>query len=349
MIEIKKIPHYHLLNIIKLVSVIAITVFHVNEFIFFEDFFPLTERTFIYPTFLKFAHLFPFSGHSIVSIVFFIWGFKQTTFSSLKKVLPILFIGQLLITLSFLEGRSFLEAWEWDIYCYLFVAILCLKLIQNFSQKFFKLTMLVCVALFVLSPWVQASYFGNSIFSEIFIGRCSWGKTGAWPLFPWIGLPLFCYSAGQLLKERGRLFHFNEMIFWFFVLIWTPVTWGKLYQAPIGPQFYCYMFNQAEFIFWGNFLIVLFMMRLSLVERIQVKLDQMKFVRWLSQLHWSRHLGLCYLSEILILCLLSNAGPFFQQYPIAFDLMFLALLPLIEGVVASLIKVRKRVFLGQKN
>lgn len=341
--------HYHLLNILKLISIIAITVFHVNEFIFFEDFFPLAERTFIYPYVLKFSHLFPYSGHSLVSIVFFLWGIKQTPFSKLKKVLPILIIGQVLITMSFLEGRSFSEAWEWDIYCFLFVAILSVKFIQHFSHKKLLGIILLSISLFFFSPMIEPSGFGNNLLSEVLLGRCFFGKTGAWPLFPWIGLPLFSYSMGRLLKNKGSQIKKRELIFWLFVLIWNPLTWGKLYDAPIGPHFYCYMFNQPISLFWGNFLIIFFLIRLSIVDAVQLRLNNFKLIRLLSQLHWSRHLGICYLLQILILCLLSDSGPFFQQNPIIFDLMFVLLIPTIEVLVKMLFVIQMKAFQRQKN
>ncbi len=328
----------HIINILKIASLIAIMCFHANEFVFYQDHYPLGDVTYVYPLLAKFARLIPFSGQSLITIIFFLWGYREVSLRKLWKTIPILLLGQLVLMAAFFEeGRSFWSFWEWDIYSFLCVAILSLGVLSRCSFK-----VLIGMNLFfiiaTLTPFPSfLNFFGNNIWQAIFLGNCEQGGTGAWPLYPWLGLTAFGYAWGKWVRFSDCTINSLEKWVWFLPLAWTPFYWGGFYQTPIGPGFYCFMFYHPPHEFWAHFLWIPFIFSLAKSSWIQEKLDEMKWVKFLSSLEWSRSLGLCYLLEIILLGLAGVWSDNFLESPWLFDLFFLFLFPMVE-VLARLIK-----------
>ncbi len=93
-----------LLDWLKVFILIAIQTFHANEFIFFEDDFPLISNSLIYMPAYYYARLFSLGGQGLVSIIYLLFGFSGKSRASLLKISGFAVIGQLILTFAFLKG-----------------------------------------------------------------------------------------------------------------------------------------------------------------------------------------------------------------------------------------------------
>ncbi|HRO67654.1 MAG TPA: hypothetical protein PL182_08835, partial [Pseudobdellovibrionaceae bacterium] len=163
-----------------------------------------------------------------------------------------------------------------------------------------------------------------------------------------IAWPLLFFCAGSALKQspdrqrRLQKMSRRELAAWAVLLGVSVPFWGAFYGVPIGPNFYCHTLRQPPLIFWAHFIWVLFAMRLSLVTAVNDRLGRLGFVRWISNLQWNRHFGLTYLTHLPLLGLGVLMSDLFWREPFLFDLYFLSVMPVAEGLVRLFMKLRAK-------
>jgi hypothetical protein len=314
-----KIDKEHILGIdlLKISTLFAIAILHANEFIFYQDEFPLGWESPVFSALLYFGRFFALGGQVLVGITYFLFGY---TFKSKKALLlTALFalLGQTILAIIF-------RTLEWDIY--LFIALSNALLLLPFLHK--KNPLLIPLSFLML--WVPTLNFPVNI-------------EGPWPMLPWFFLALGAYQTGLLAGEKKFIsWRPFESILWPLLFLLSLPFLGNYYWAPIGPTFYDFVFLQSPWLFWTNFLPFIFILRISLLWSFQRRLMKSIFVRKMSSLYWNRHLGLIYLLSIIYLWAGIGFKDYFLKNPGIFDIYFLFLMPICE------LAGRGPIFMGQR-
>jgi hypothetical protein len=312
------------LDVLKFCTLLAITILHVNEFIFFSDVFPLGNKSPLWHLFSYYARIFALGGQVLVSIIYFLFGFTQKSKKELLKISFFALIGQILL------GYAF-KIVEWDIYSFIFVSNILIATIP----LFFKQNTLALIVSFIVL-WISPGQFSDLLPPEsplsLLTGQFYLSSSGSWPLLPWFFLATFFYQFGLLLKNRNLLIVWRrwEIFFWIIAFIISIPKLGFYYHLPIGPNFYHFAFYQESLTFFSNFTPFLFLGRISLIDHVQRYLSSKMIVQLISKSYWNQHLGLTYMSSILYLSFGMGLRDFFLEHPLFFDLFFVGVMPVSE-------------------
>lgn len=321
----------HLIDVLKLMTLMAIAILHVNEFVFYADNFPLGKASPFWWLWSHYARVFTIGGQILVAIIYFLFGYSGKSKKSLLLISLFAILGQAALALVF-------QTLEWDIYSYLGVCNLLILTVPFFYKK--NPAALIISFIFLLIPtFVFKNMTPDSGFFVILTGKMSDFNTGSWPLIPWFFLALLFYQAGLYSRNNealGTLAPF-EKILWPVLGVLSLPFFGAYYWVPIGPHYYDFTFNQLPHIFWANFLIFVFIMRLSLLKSVQGKINGKRIIQWISGLYWIRHMGLTYLLSIIYLGIGMRMSGFFQERPLLFDVFFALLMPVCELVARFLV------------
>jgi hypothetical protein len=314
----------HLIDVLKLMTLMAIAILHVNEFVFYSDKFPLGNTSPFWWMWSYYARVFTIGGQILVAIIYFLFGYSGKSKKSLILISLFAIIGQASLALVF-------QTLEWDIYSYLGVSNLLIVAIPFFYKK--NQAALILSFMFLLIPtWLFKHYSPDSSFFVILTGKMSEYNTGSWPLVPWFFLALLFYQAGLFSRNNDTLkvMTTREKILWSITGVASLPFFGAYYWVPIGPHYYDFTFNQLPHIFWANFWIFVFIIRLSLLKSVQDKINGIGVIQWISKLYWIRHMGLTYLLSIIYLGIGMRLSETFQKEPLFFDVFFALLMPACE-------------------
>ncbi len=331
-----KKEHLYLLDILKIMTLVSIAIFHANEFVFWEDILVHARSSPIFYYCSFFTRFIGLGGQFLVTLIYFLFGFSGKSKKSLATIAAFAFLGQTLLALVQWEL-------EWDIYAYIAVANLLIISLPFFFN--FRLPVLIISFLFL---WVPTSFFQNLLppdpFWVIFTGQMSWYNSGSWPLLPWFFLALMNYQLGIFVRdhrEEFRKIHKFEIWAWPLVLLMSLPHIGFFFKTPAGPTFYFFSFNQLPWIYWSNMTIFILLMRMSFLDSVQAKINHISFVKWISNLYWIRHLGLTYLISIIYLGMGFHLRETFKTNPALFDLFFIGIMPVSELLSRGLVKIKK--------
>lgn len=329
---------FHLLDYLKLATLVAIAILHTNEFIFYEDNSPVGEKAPIWFAVLKFARFFSIGGQILVANIFFLFGLTAKSRKSFLQIFGFCLVGQITLTLIF-------EVPEWDIYSYL--AFTCLLI--GFIPPFYRFRWNTII-LSVLMLWIPTSFLkslDSGFLWSVLTGKVEAGLTGSWPLLPWFFLALLFYQAGLFVRhhpERSKNLKFPELSVWIILLSLSIPFAGAYYWTPLGPNYYVFNFNKSPWIFWANFIHFVFIMRLALLDKVNTALRKLPLTEFVSSLYWVRHLGITYLISICYLGIGVTQENVFRANPLAFDLFFVGLLPVSEIASRLLFAFKKRFY-----
>ncbi len=326
-----------LIDVLKILTLIAITVLHTNEFVFFMDIFPLGTSSPVWYAFSFYARFFIIGGQILVSIIYFLFGYSGKSKKSFLLIAAFACLGQLCLALVF-------QNLEWDIYA--FLAATNLLLVLPFFYKRNTSVMLISFFFLLIPPSLIQAVAPDTHVWTIMTGKMTDYNSGAWPLLPWFFLGVLFYQLGLRIRENNVLttFHSTEKFIWPLLFIASIPFVGFYYWSPAGPHFYQFAFSQPQHIFWSNFIYFVFLMRLALLGTVQNNVKQLKFVNFISGLYWARHLGLVYLLSIIYLGIGINFSEYFERTPWLFDLFFLGLMPVSEMAgrfLVFVVKLRK--------
>lgn len=339
MTSLKK--HFVLIDVLKILTLLAIAVLHTNEFVFYKDIFPLgiESPTWFFVCYV--ARFFALGGQILVATIYFFFGFTQKSKKKLLWISLFAFLGQCVLALIF-------GVFEWDIYAFLAVTSFIIAITPFLYTPHPVLIPISFLALWVPINWIQ-SFTPENPFWVILTGKMTTYNTGSWPLLPWFYLSLLFYQTGLVVKKHFvnfTEFHKFEAGLWPLLLLMCFPFLGFYYWSPIGPNFYHFAFNQQPYIFWANFLVFVFWMRVGLLSSVQKKLSEIRAINWVSDLYWVRHLGLTYLLSLIYLAFGMSISDQFEAKPLLFDLFFIALMPVSEGlsrlIIAGIKKIKAR-------
>lgn len=327
----------YLIDILKLMTLMAIAILHVNEFVFYSDIFPLGATSPFWYLWSFYARIFTLGGQILVAIIFLLFGLSGKSKRSLRLISLFTILGQVVLTAVF-------QTLEWDIYAYLCVTTLLIASVPFFYRKNFWLAVISFLMLVVPTVWFQNAVSDSPIF-VILTGKMTEYNSGSWPPIPWFFLAILFYQLGLTFKdnESCKQFHSSEKWIWPLLFLLSLPFLGAYYWVPIGPHFYHFVFNQWPHIFWANFLIFIFIMRLAFIENIQNKLSKSRLSQWISELYWVRHMGLVYLLSIIYLGIGMKFSVTFQDFPKLFDLFFALLMPVCELTARFMVFIVKYV------
>ncbi len=332
----------YLIDWLKILILAAIRTFHTNEFVFFEDDFPLMEKSILYLPAYYFARIFSLGGQGLVSIIYLLFGFSGKSTASLLKISGFAIVGQIVLTFAFFDG-NFLEEIEWDIYLYIAVTNIFLIFIPRASWPLVILSLIMLI----IPPSIWKDLVSESMAGNLLIGRSENSPHGAWPLLPWFFLALLFFNLGSLIrtgKLQLRKWYSSETFLWPILLGLSIPFLGHYYWTPIGPKFYEFNFHQSSHLFWPNFLPYVFILRIAFLDSIKEKLSQHKLSRFVSSLMWARQLGAAYIISILYLGLGSGFEDVYRENVYAYDLFFISIMPMTEIIVRVLMYLKQKLF-----
>lgn len=336
--------HFHLLDVLKLLVLFSIQSLHVYEFIFFKDDIFLEGLSFVFVQAQYIARVFSLGGQILVGIIYFFFALNAKSRFGLLKISLFALLGQMVLALAFMDEAGYLASLEWDIYAFIAVTNLLLMLIPVQRRGHYLLWIISLIFL-----WIPPSYwqelFPQGDFFDILSGRLGPHNSGAWAPLPWFFHSLLFFSLGAWFRERMdllRSFQKGEMFFWISALLLSLYNIGAYFWTPIGPHYYSFNFSRAPWIYWSNFLPFVFWMRVSFLDQVQRPLTKMSLFRWISDLAWTRHVGLTYLLAILYVGLGAQFDETFARVPLSFDLFHLSIMPVVELVARSLLSVKRK-------
>ncbi len=323
-----------LIDCLKIMTLLAIAILHANEFVFYQDIFPLGNNSPIWFMFSYYARVFTLGGQILVSIIYLLFGFSGKSRKSLLIISAFALFGQICLALVF-------QTFEWDIYA--FLAVTNILLILPVFYQFNRVVVILSLGFLCLSPQFIQQISPDNTFFVFLTGKITSYNSGSWPLMPWFFLAVLFYQIGLKLRISNFLdfFHRTEYFLWPVCFALSIPFLGLYYWVPIGPRFYEFSFAQPQYIFWANFLIFVFIMRLAFLTTVQSRVRHNQVVNWISHLYWNRHLGLTYLLSIIYLGIGMNFSEQFEFSPWLFDLFFLGLMPISELVGRFLVFIVK--------
>ncbi len=340
MTEAKK--NYLLLDVLKLMALLAIQVLHTWEFVFITDYFTLWDKSIFYRNSYAIARTFSLGGQILVAIVFLLFGLRGKSRLYLFKVAGFAAFGQICLALVFMDGFGFVNAIEWDIYGFLFFTCLVLSIIPEKIRSSWILISLSLIVL-LISPSYWQELFPAGKFYDVLCGRFSPYNSGGWAPVPWFFHCMLYFSLGDLIRKNPDPFHrFNkfEYVLWSLILLSCLPFIGAYFDTPIGLHYYDFSFNRPSYIFWMNFLPFVFVMRMSLIDSFQSQLASSRWITAVSKLYWIRHTGLTYLLAILFtgFCGVGYEEEF-KSTPYLIDLFFIGVLVVPEFAARILVKL----------
>lgn len=318
--------HLYLLDILKIMTLLAIAIFHAGEFIFYtNELIPSAKSAHVYHTLTYYARLFSLGGQILVSLIYFLFAYSGKTKRSLAGIGLFALFGQLILWVVFGD-------FEWDIYAYIAATNFFILAAPIFYKKNILTLGLALIPLLFPTDLYQR-IFSDSSFFIILTGKMSDSNSGAWPLLPWFFLALLFYQLGLFAREHKeslKSLNKKELILWVLLIVFSLPFLGHYFWVPIGRNFYNFVFNQGPLLFWSNFLIFILMIRLSFLSHIQEKLSHSYLTQQISKLYWNRHTGLAYLLSIIYLGIGMRYSDNFERYPLFFDFFFIGIMPVSE-------------------
>ena len=312
------------LDLLKLLTLFAISILHANEFVFFENEFPLGWEAPIWKTCSFYARLFAIGGQILIATIYFLFGFTQKSKLTLFKISIFCLVGQILLGISF-------KTIEWDIYSFILITNLFIITLPFFYKKN-QYSLIISLLVTIIPPIIFQKLFNQESLGSILTGNYYLSSSGSWPLLPWFFLATFFYQLGLFASETQKYknWYRQEKAIWIILFLISIPRVGAYYNLPIGPDFYHFAFYQDPYTFYSNFLPFLFLARISVLERWQNYFKNIKLVQLISRSYWNRYLGITYLYSILYLGIGMNYKSYFYYNPWAFDLYFIGIMPISE-------------------
>lgn len=332
-------PRIHGADVIRFLSVVAIVSFHLHDIVYFTAQPAPDLAGSLFEWFFPYLQTFSFSGFTVVAISTFLFGVTLPPTRRWVRLLVVLLVGQLVLFSTW--GEEPLIEWniEWDIFAFLVVSLGSLYFISRRRSAVVVAGILGCIVLWI-PAWKISSFTTLATpLRHALIGVCDSDGHGMWPLLPWIGLPWVSFACGYFLREWrsrhpaegiGPCLSFWEGIAWLAALGVSIPYLGSYFHFSMGAEFACFIHRQEPITFWSHFVWIALAIRLSLDPRVNGRLGSVALLRGLSELHWSRHFGICYLLQLVYIALAETINFRFLFSSLIFNLVWLAMIPMVE-------------------
>lgn len=332
-------------DLIRLLSMIAIAHFHIHEATFFSNQHHIETHGFFELPLEHYSRFMAFSGFSIILISFFLIGLFGMSPKKLKQLILIAIVGSLTLFVIYFEENSPLL--EWDIYSFIAVSSVFIAIVKRSTWLLYG-TAIVGTFLISLPPdvWDFPSLYESWFYGPVF-GRYFALGGGSWPLLPWLGLPVSAFAMGRWIKNhplwRSRLQFIDkkEILSWIALILFLSPWLGAFHPVPIGPDFYQFVQKVPRLSWLAHIILVIFGLRLGFVSKINDAAKSRAWLHWISKLYLNRLFFFFYIVNWVLIGFFANFEAFYiQHYPV-FDVVVFALFPLTEWVCHSLIMAFK--------
>jgi hypothetical protein len=333
--DLQAVPRIYGFDLIRIVTVMTILMFHVWQFSFYQDQISLPPEISNYHLLVDVVGVFfKYSGLFIVALSFFLIGFKAKS-HHISRVF-ILVVGIIGLQILSSDNPADPESWNWDVYSYLVFSYFVVMLIPK--KRSLRLGLVVLSIVILSIPYEVYGPFLKIPEAVQFTG---------WNTVPWLALPVLFHSLGFIWREKVPeaflKLHPLEGLVWVGLMVAFLVLSPDYGPAPAGPGFEGYIFKQKPMMFWQHFTIFTFLLRLSLDPRINNLLKKLKPMEWISSLRWNQRLGFCYLLQFAFLPLGPRLMPFWGDHPRLFDWLWFFIFVAVEAV-ARVVLDRKALF-----
>lgn len=348
---------------IRLFTVLSIAFFHAWQLIFYKDITTFTKQQPIY-YFLAdgLKHIGIYSGVMILAQSFLMFGFNDTkmfseplTSFSIRARWVLLVLGVLILQILTVSDPVNPSTWTWDIYSFLILAFLLCRLLRKAKPLLRRILIGISIVPLLLpdSFWLDSfiGYFPNSSFNLFLIGHGN-GEFFGWNLLPWIFVPVVFYLSGI---ELGAKFRKSETSFnlWLLEMVAWPICFLLLFMryqsydpVPVGPSFDAFIFHHKPLLFWQHFSVFIFLLRLSVITKVNLFLKQAPLIgaltKQISKLAWCRHFGWTYLIQLTIYLSVGMDVYNWNSHPRQFDYLWLVVLLTAEVCVRIAFSLRRK-------
>jgi hypothetical protein len=322
------------LDVIRFVSFLAISGYHFIYVVWRNqpaqyDMVMSSDR--LYKAVMEpFMHALSHSGFSILLITTFLIGFRNLTAKIHWRLFGYVFIAWLLFSWADQDFKKLVLYWE--VYPLLIVGLV----IVEFAHKV-KLNLVYALGTlgFALT-WVQfaASHPGLPLWIEqSLFGTCAQDLSN-FPILPWVGLVAFGYGLGLAAQQHpayAAKIKTAELWTWVVLLISASFNLGAFFNIH-AMDFECKAFHVPPLEYWSHMVFILFLMRISLVDRVN------EFFRshlsTISRLQTSKNFFLVYAVQYLLCFVVAETfGHQLRENAPLFSFALLAMWPLSEAVV----------------
>jgi hypothetical protein len=323
----------------RLVSLGAITCFHVYSAVWWIDFPWDKLRGELIYYYQYYPRIFSFSGQSVVFLTAFLWGFLGRPLR-LKRILPIFVLGAAVLVGLYTDWSTGLVSWEWDIFQYFALGTLTVMALQVCSPKV-RNAFGALGFLLLLVPFWKMEFLSSlsEWWQHVLVGVCDESGRGGWPFLPWIGLLWFGLWLGEWTRLHPIPGRWERWIC-ILVLLASLPNLGGFVTVDIGPGFYCYVMRQAPIVFWSQFIWVVASARFSAHPQLLEWSERRPWLLWPSSLYVCRYFGAAYLVGLLFLIPGMVYSDFFQRNLWLFDSYYLLMVPGIELTLRCLIGIK---------
>ncbi len=302
-------------DLIRLVSFMAIAVFHISVIHFHTNELALSDRsTFIYVV-ETLARSISFSGFTVLFLSSVLTGFSGSSLVKRLRLFAFLFVGWLLLCYLIRARYSMLTTW--DIYLLIISGVFVASLAELIGPRAIRGLALCGFVMLWVPVWDLGDYVENSFGmppmwqSVLGFANCSISFS-EWPLLPWVGMIWFGYGAGVELKammvagrERELDFNRTEAVVWLAMLGASIPQWGAFFNIGLVDFFRCDAYKQPPVVFWSHLIWPIFLMRLSLDSSVRGWLNRRRIVHWVASLAISRSFWLAYAMHYVLALFLS--------------------------------------------
>lgn len=324
------------IDLLRLIWLFAIIYFHTLETFFYNNDYVLSLGDSLFSFFQYPVRALTFSGFAIVSLSSFLLGWITMGKKKWATLMGVLALGALF--LSWLEGDEQQMFYiQWDIYYFHFASFALIAVLQVRRWLLYGATVLTLPLLFF--PVWSWDYLLNDYgyLKDLLLGDCSRQiGQGSWPLLPWIAIPLIMYSGAKWIQSHPNIKHAflypkkQEWMLWAVVLLASLPWIDGYFWTPIGPDFSCYVHRRPPIEFWSQWVWILFLMRLSFVRSVNDFLHRQKWLRPISNLQWSKNMGLAYALHFIFLNVGHNWTEQYRTHGLYLDAFFISLLVGVE-------------------
>ncbi len=327
------------IDLLKLLILLAISILHANEFIFFTDEFPFGMKSPVFYMFSFYARTFAIGGQALVAIIFFLFGFKGKDKLYFLRMSLFCLFGQGVLFFGF-------NLLEWDIYTFLFFTLLIFYLAKSIHQIKNGSWIIISLIFLLIPNMLYINLIPSSNPLSLLVGTSILSPSGPWPLFPWFFLCLLFYQIGIRVKANPGLYSNwskTDSILWPILFMISIPHLGHYFFLPVGKHYYHFAFYQHSIKFFANFIPYVFFIRISLLNKTQSILSRFKISSFMTKSYWNRYLALTYIISIIYIYLGMKFREAFYLKPWIFDFYGLSIMPVSELASRFLIGIRKKI------
>lgn len=300
------------LDLIRLMSFVAIAFFHISLIHYYELDVPLSDVSIIAAGIEVYSRLLSFSGFTIVLLTSFLTAYSNASFKARLRLYSVLLVAW--VILSSLMNTDYDSVLAWDIYPLFIVGIITAAIAAQMRRFLINILGVIGLGMLWVPFWEYAGQLTlNSTLANVFgFANCS-TEIAEWPLLPWIGLVWLGFSLGNEMKlvmqsgsTRRLVIPKLEFAVMVSVLMISLLNWGPFYHIQLGDRFSCDAYRMPPLIFWSHLIWPLYLMRISVDPRVNRWLSKFSLMRWVSGLAISRKFWAAYILNYLLTHVLSH-------------------------------------------